>query len=241
MPADRHETTRDAAAGRSPARAGVGDDPWPTTLDEARAVQEVLRHRVVASGDLPPPRRIAGVDVHFGAVSGLAWGAVAVLDGESLELVESALAAVPAGMPYVPGYLSFRETPAALAALAMLREPPDLLMVDGQGIAHPRRFGIACHIGVLVDIPAIGVAKSLLVGRHEEPAAEAGHSTPLLHRREVIGRVVRTRDGVRPLFVSAGHRIGLERAVELVLATTRGRRLPEPTRIADLLSRAHPP
>lgn len=232
MPSDE----RDPAA---PSAATA--DPWPTDLDAARAVQEALRHRVVASGDVPAPRRIAGVDVHFGPVSGLTWAAVAVLDGESLEVVESVLASVPTRFPYVPGYLSFREAPAALAALAMLREPPDLLMVDGQGLAHPRRFGIACHIGVLVDVPAIGVAKSLLVGRHEEPGIEAGHSVPLLHRREVIGSVVRTRDRVRPLYVSVGHRIGLERAVELALATTRGRKLPEPTRIADLLSRAHPP
>ncbi len=230
-----------AADTREPGPLAGVQNSWPTDLDEARAVQEVLRHRVVPHGDVPAPRRIAGVDMHFGPVSGLAWAAVAVLDGESLELVESVLASVPAGFPYVPGYLSFREAPAALAALAMLREPPDVLMVDGHGLAHPRRLGIACHIGVLTGLPAIGVAKSRLVGRHEEPAATAGSTTPLLHRREMIGSVVRSRDGLRPLFVSAGHRIGLERAVELVLATTRGRRLPEPTRIADLLSRAHPP
>lgn len=215
-------------------------EPWPTTVAAATTVQQALRGRVLAEGGIPAPRRIAGVDVHFAPDKGLAWGAVAVLDGEGLELVESALAAVPLTFPYVPGYLSFRETPAALAALALLREPPDLLMVDGQGLAHPRRFGIACHIGVLLDLPAIGVAKSRLVGSHAAPAAEAGSGVPLTHRRERVGTVLRTRDGVNPLFVSVGHRIGLEQATRLVLATVRGRRLPEPTRIADILSRAHP-
>jgi deoxyribonuclease V len=216
-------------------------EPWPTTAAEARAVQQALRGRVIAEGDLPPLRRIAGVDVHYAPRLGLAWAAVAVLDAASLDLVESALASVPVSFPYIPGYLSFRETPAVLAALPLLSERPDLLMVDGQGLAHPRRFGIACHIGLLVDIPTIGVAKSRLVGAYEEPAPERGGASPLTVRGQRIGTVLRTRDGVNPLFVSVGHRIGLEAATDLVLATTRGRRLPEPTRIADLLSRAHPP
>ncbi len=213
---------------------------WPTTAAEAKAVQQALRGRVITEGDLPPLRRIAGVDVHYAERLGLAWAAVAVLDAASLELVESALASVPVSFPYIPGYLSFRETPAVLAALPLLSERPDLLMVDGQGLAHPRRFGIACHIGLLVDIPTVGVAKSRLVGAYEQPAPERGSASPLTARGERIGTVLRTRDGVNPLFVSVGHRIGLEAATDLVLATTRGRRLPEPTRIADLLSRAHP-
>jgi deoxyribonuclease V len=215
-------------------------EPWPTDIAEARAVQLALRGRVVAEGELPPLRRIAGVDVHYAERPGLAWAAVAVLDAESLELVESVLASVPVSFPYIPGYLSFRETPAVLAALPLLRERPDLLMVDGQGLAHPRRFGIACHIGLLTDIPTIGVAKSRLFGAYEEPAPERGSASPLTARGQRIGTVLRTRDGVRPLFVSVGHRVGLDAATGLVLATTRGRRLPEPTRIADLLSRAHP-
>lgn len=218
----------------------TAEEPWPETLPEARAVQEALRGRVETTGTLPPLRRIAGIDVHYAPAKGLAWAAVAVLDAESLEVVESVLASVPVSFPYVPGYLSFRETPAVLAALPMLGERPDLLMVDGQGIAHPRRFGIACHIGVLVDIPSIGVAKSRLTGAYEMPAPGRGSASPLTSRRERIGTVLRTRDGVNPLFVSVGHKVDLETATDLVLATGRGRRLPEPTRIADILSRAHP-
>jgi deoxyribonuclease V len=213
---------------------------WPRTLEEARAVQERLRARVIRDGPAPCPRRIAGIDVHFAPAGGLAWAAVAVIDGGSLELVESAVTAVPVSFPYVPGYLSFRETPAALAALRLLHHPPDLLMVDGQGLAHPRRMGLACHIGLLADLPTIGVAKSRLIGRHEEPPQERGGTAPLLHRGETIGCVLRSRAGVRPLYVSIGHRIGLEAAVTLVLRTGAGRRLPEPTRLADLLSRCHP-
>ncbi len=213
---------------------------WPATVAEARLVQEQLRPRVITSGTITAPRRIAGIDAHYAPTRGLAWAAVAVLDGTSLELVESAMAAVPLNFPYVPGYLSFRETPAALAALALLREPPDLLMVDGQGYAHPRRMGIASHIGLLADIPTVGVAKSRLVGTHDEPALARGSAAPLHHQGERIGTVLRSRDGVRPLYVSVGHRLDLASAVSLVLATLRRHRLPEPTRLADILSRAHP-
>ena len=212
---------------------------WPREVSEARAVQESLRSRVVAVGTPGKLGRIAGVDVHYAPARGLAFAAVAVLEATSLELIESAMAAVPVAFPYVPGYLSFRETPAVLAALAQLASPPDLLMVDGQGLAHPRRFGIACHIGVLTDTPAIGVAKSRLTGRFAMPDVAAGAASVLVDKEETIGLVVRTRAGVRPLFVSVGHKIGLEAAVALVMGTVRGRRLPEPTRQADLLSRAH--
>lgn len=212
---------------------------WPTTVAEARAVQEALRHRVVVAGAFPQARRIAGVDVHYAPTRGLAFAAVALLDAATMEPIESAMAAVPVSFPYVPGYLSFRETPAVLAAVAALSAPPDLLMVDGQGLAHPRRFGIACHIGVLLDLPTIGVAKSRLCGTFEEPGVALGCRSPLVHGHEVIGTVLRTRERTRPLFVSAGHRIGQDAAVAAVLAALRGRRLPEPTRVADRLSRAH--
>ena len=215
-------------------------EPWPTTIAEARAVQEALRSNVRTSGDLPPLRRVAGVDVHYAPSRGLAFAAAVVLDGASLEVVESAMATVPVAFPYVPGFLSFRETPAALAALALLEHRPDLLLVDGQGVAHPRRFGLACHIGLLVDLPTIGVAKSRLVGSHAEPALEIGAQAPLYHRDVIIGAVVRTRAAVRPLYVSVGHRLDLEAAVNAVLALGRGYRLPEPTRLADRLSRIHP-
>jgi deoxyribonuclease V len=213
---------------------------WPASIPEARALQHRLRGQVVAEGDVPDPRLIAGVDVHVAERAGLTWAAVALLDGGSLELVRSVLAARPTGFPYIPGYLSFREIPAALAALALLDREPDLLMVDGQGIAHPRRLGIAAHLGVIVGVPTIGVAKSRLFGRHETPAAARGSRAPLTAGGETVGAVLRTRDGVSPLYVSVGHRIGLERAVELVLATVTRYRLPEPTRVADKLSRMHP-
>lgn len=215
-------------------------EAWPRTVAEAKPVQEALRSRVIAEGGPTSPRRIAGVDVHFAPRHGLAWAAVAVLDGATLELVETALAAVPVSFPYVPGYLSFREAPAALAALRLLSAPPDLLLVDGQGQAHPRRCGLASHIGLLADVPTVGCAKSRLCGEHAEPAPELGAQAPLHDRGEVIGAVVRTRARVRPIYVSVGHRVGLAEAVGLVLGAVRGFRLPEPTRLADRLSRVHP-
>ena len=216
------------------------ESAWPATIEEAKAVQQRLRDQVVTTGDPGQPRRIGGIDIHVAPATGLTWAAVAVLDASSLELVESALAAVPTGFPYVPGYLSFREIPAALAALALLRPLPDILMVDGQGIAHPRRMGIAAHLGVLIGVPTIGVAKSRLFGRHETPAPTKGSQVPLTARGQTIGAVLRSREGTNPLFISVGHLISLDRALELVLATLTRYRLPEPTRLADKLSRMHP-
>ena len=213
---------------------------WPSKVAEARVIQESLRHRVITEGGPPSLRRIAGVDIHVAPATGLTWAAIAVLEWPGLELCQSVLAAVPTGFPYVPGYLSFREIPAALAALALVDPAPDLLMVDGHGIAHPRRMGIAAHLGVLTDLPTIGVAKSRLCGRHEEPPAERGGRVPLTDKGQTIGIVLRSRTRSRPLYVSGGHRIALEPAVELVLATLTGYRLPEPTRVADKLSRMHP-
>ena len=213
---------------------------WPSKVAEARVIQESLRHRVITEGGPPSLRRIAGVDIHVAPATGLTWAAIAVLELPGLELCQSVLAAVPTGFPYVPGYLSFREIPAALAALALVDPAPDLLMVDGHGIAHPRRMGIAAHLGVLTDLPTIGVAKSRLCGRHEEPPAERGGRVPLTDKGQTIGIVLRSRTRSRPLYVSVGHRIALEPAVELVLATLTGYRLPEPSRVADKLSRMHP-
>jgi deoxyribonuclease V len=213
---------------------------WPASIEEARGIQEALRHQVVTSGDPGPVRRIAGIDAHVAPTAGLTWAAVAVVAFPSLELEESALAAVPTSFPYVPGYLSFREAPAVLEALALLSTPPDLLMVDGHGIAHPRGLGIASHLGVLTGLPSIGVAKSRLVGRHEEPGPVQGDRTDLVHRGAKIATVLRSRERTRPLFVSTGHRINAERSLELVLATLTRYRLPEPTRLADRISRTHP-
>ena len=213
---------------------------WPASIEDARAIQEQLRHEVVIEGDPGPVRRIAGVDAHVSPSAGLTWAAIAVVDFPSLELEESALAAVPTRFPYVPGYLSFREAPAVLEALALLRTPPDLLMVDGHGIAHPRGLGIASHLGVLTGLPSIGVAKSRLVGWFEEPGPVKGDRTALTHRGATIATVLRSRERARPLFVSTGHRISAELALELVLATLTRYRLPEPTRLADRVSRMHP-
>ena len=213
---------------------------WPASIEDARAIQEQLRHEVVIEGDPGPVRRIAGVDAHVSPWAGLTWAAIAVVNFPSLELEESALAAVPTRFPYVPGYLSFRETPAVIEALALLRTPPDLLMVDGHGIAHPRGVGIAAHLGVAAGLPSIGVAKSRLVGRFAEPGPGKGEHSPLFIGEEMVGTVLRSRERARPLFVSTGHRISLDRAVALVLACLTRYRLPEPTRLADRVSRMHP-
>lgn len=214
---------------------------WPATPAEAWRVQEVLASRVITRDTFGPVRWIAGVDVHYLPRRRLAMAAAVLLEAESQELVTSALAAAPLAFPYVPGLLSFREAPAALAALALLEPRPDLLLVDGQGLAHPRRFGLACHIGLLTDLPTIGVAKSRLVGTFAPPAPSAGSWTPLLDGDAVIGAVLRTHDGGRPLFVSIGHRVSLEAAVAWTLRCCRGHRLPEPTRLADRLPRAQRP
>ena len=214
-------------------------DPWPTDEAEARVVQEDLCHRVVTRDDFPPLRRIAAVDAHYSDSDGLTWAAVAELDPETLELTRSVLLARPTVFPYVSGFLSFREVPAMAAAIGLLPQPPDLLVVDGQGLAHPRRFGLACHLGVVTGLPAIGVAKSRLVGRYEEPGLQRGSSSPMFHRRELVGVALRTRDGTNPLFVSIGHRVSLPTAVDLVLRFTPKWRLPEPIRLADAISRMH--
>ena len=213
--------------------------PWPKTPAEGRAEQQRLRTTVSDTGDLPPLRRLAALDAHFAPDRGLAWGAVAVLSWPGLNLVESALACRPLDFPYVSGLLSFRECPALLAALASITTSVDLLLVDGQGRAHPRRFGLACHLGVLAGLPTIGIAKSRLFGRHDEPAMDKGATAPLRDGDEVIGTVLRSCTGKRPIYVSVGHAIGLAAATDFVLQCTPRYRLPEPIRIADALSRMH--
>lgn len=156
-----------------------------------------------------------------------------------LVIVESALIDRPLTFPYVPGLLSFREAPATLELLEQLSEKPDLLLVDGQGLAHPRRFGLACHLGLLADVPTIGVAKSRLIGTYQEPGIERGAWSEPVDGGEIIGAVLRTRSAVRPVFVSIGHRISLKTAIDLVLCCTGRFRLPEPIRVADIFSRQH--
>lgn len=210
---------------------------WPKTPAEARALQEDLRHRVIAEDRLGPVVLLAGVDAGYDLRRGMTRAVAVLMEADGLVLRHAVRAERPTDFPYVPGLLSFREAPAILAALDRLPERPDLLLVDGQGRAHPRRFGLACHLGVLADLPTIGVAKSRLIGTHDEPGEARGARSPLLDKGEMIGVVLRTRARVRPLFVSVGHRIGLETAVELVLAAAPRYRLPEPIREADRLTR----
>ena len=162
--------------------------------------------------------------------------AVAVLSFPDLQLQETAIARRPTSFPYVPGFLSFRELPAVIDALEKISTVPDLILCDGQGIAHPRRFGIACHLGLIADIPTIGVAKSLLIGKYKEVPEERGSWQPLVNRGETIGVVLRTRTGTKPLYVSSGHRISLTTAIDYVMRCTPKYRLPETTRIADKLA-----
>jgi deoxyribonuclease V len=212
--------------------------PWELTPAEARAVQRQLAAEVVAEDRLGEIARVAGGDVGFPRRGDqeMARAAAVLLNYPDLAPLGESLVEEPVRYPYIPGLLSFRETPAVVAALQRLPAAPDLLMVDGHGRAHPRRFGIACHLGLLLDLPTLGCAKSPLVGRYEAPADTVGAWTPLVDRGEVIGAAVRTRPGVKPVFVSVGHRISLETAIQLVLACGRGVRLPEPTRLADALA-----
>lgn len=209
---------------------------WNLTADEAIALQKELAPRVVRQDAFGEIRYVAGVDAGF--PKDVARAAIAVLHYPQLEVVEVAVAEVPVTFPYVPGLLSFREAPAVLAAYERLSIQPDLLIVDGQGIAHTRRFGIASHLGVLLDLPAIGSAKSLLVGRHEPLGVERGATANLVHRGEIVGQAVRSRTGVNPLYVSTGHRISLASAVQFVLTCCTRYRLPEPQRQAHLAASA---
>jgi deoxyribonuclease V len=210
--------------------------PWDVPPAEAMAIQRDLQVRVVSQFTLDEIHTVAGVDVSVqrgkSGQDEMARAAVVVLSYPELEPLEQEVAEVPISFPYVPGFLAFREGPAVLAALAKLSVEPDLLIFDGQGLAHPRRFGIASHIGVLLDCPSIGCAKSLLCGSYNEPPTGAGTYTLLRDGGEVIGAVVRTRAGAQPVFVSIGHKIELETAVRYVLSCCRGYRLPEPTRLA---------
>ena len=211
--------------------------PWEVSPAEARAIQERLAGEIVAEDRVGVVEQVAGIDVGFEEDNTITRAAVAVLHFPSLELENSSVARRPTGFPYIPGLLSFREGPAILDALGELEEPPDLLLFDGQGFAHPRRLGIASHIGLLTGIPSIGVAKSRLTGRPAAPLSEEkGAWQPLVDNGEVVGAVVRTRSYVKPLYVSVGHLISLDTAIEYVLACTTRYKLPETTRQAHRLA-----
>ncbi|MEJ2761313.1 MAG: deoxyribonuclease V [Gammaproteobacteria bacterium] len=211
---------------------------WEVTPKEAIAIQRDLCRHVIRRLDFDPKplRTAAGVDVGFEDNGRTTRAAVAVLDYATLKQVDCGIARLPTRFPYVPGLLSFRELPAVLKALARLQSQPDILLCDGQGIAHPRRLGIASHLGLLTGLPAIGVGKSRLIGRHGEVPAKRGAWTPLRDGEEVIGAVLRTREGVKPIYVSIGHRIDLDTAVAVVMACTGKYKLPETTRAAHRLA-----
>ena len=210
--------------------------PWDLSPAEARELQTHLAPCVVCENNVGRLRRVAGVDAGFEAAGRITRAAVAVLSWPGLEPLEDAVVRRETSFPYVPGLLSFRELPAVLEALERLSTLPDLLLCDGQGIAHPRRFGIAAHLGVLTDLPAIGVGKTRLVGSHEPVPEPRGARTALKDGDEVIGAVLRTRTRVKPVYVSIGHRVSLETAVDLVLRAAPRYRLPEPIRRADRLA-----
>ena len=208
---------------------------WQVTIEQAREIQHALREQVVHEDAFGPVDLVAGVDVGFPSRE-VARAAVAVLSFPALEPTASACARRAVRFPYVPGYLSFREVPAVLAALEKLQAPPDVILCDGQGYAHPRRMGIACHLGVVTGIPTVGVAKTRLVGDYVEPGPLRGDWEPLRDGGETIGAVLRTRDRVKPLFVSSGHRVSLDSAIDLVLRCCGRFRLPETTRAAHRLA-----
>lgn len=209
---------------------------WPKSVTEAKQIQQQLVSRVVLKNELKHIDFVAGVDVGFENNGKTTRAAVAVLNFPELTLHEQAITRTPTCFPYVPGYLSFRELPGVLEALSGLKTTPDLILCDGQGIAHPRRFGLACHLGVVTGMPTIGVAKSRLIGTYNEPGSSRGEWEPLYDKEELIGAVLRTRDHVRPLFVSIGHRVDLKTAINYVLHCTTRFRLPETTRWAHRLA-----
>lgn len=207
------------------------------TPTQAIALQREAASQVITEDDLPPVKTVAGVDVGF-EDKATARAAVVVLRLDDLTPIDHAMARMPVAMPYIPGLLSFRECPVILEALSLLKHKPDLLLCDGHGIAHPRRLGIASHTGLLTGLPSIGVGKSRLTGTHGPVPDKRGGWTPLMDKGEKIGAVLRTRVGVKPLFISPGHRISLTTALEYVMACTTRYRLPETTRWADGLASA---
>lgn len=214
---------------------------WNLAPEAAIALQRRLAGRVERADRLEVVRHIAGVDIGFEAQGAITRAAVVVLawppeESGEFAVVEQVVHREPTRMPYVPGLLSFREVPATLSAFDKLTIRPQLVMVDGQGIAHPHRLGVASHLGLWLDLPTIGVAKSRLCGRHAEPGPARGDWAPLYDGDEVIGAVLRSRAGVKPIFVSPGHRLTLATALEWVTGCLVRTKLPEPTRLADRLA-----
>ena len=207
---------------------------WQVSPSQAVVIQQELAGRVSRRDELGNVRLVAGVDISAPDSEGVARGAVVILSYPELTLVERQTADKKVEFPYVPGLLSFREAPVILAACEKLSNTPDMIMVDGQGLAHPRRLGLASHLGILWDKPTIGCAKSCLCGVHESLGDKQGEFAKLIDRGETIGAVLRTKSKIKPLYISTGHKINLEAAIHWVLDCCRGYRLPEPTRLAHL-------
>lgn len=209
----------------------------PADGREAVAIQNALRGQLRLADDFAPLQTVLGVDVGYNLQTGMSRASLVHLRLADFEVLQQLVAETPTTFPYIPGLLSFREIPAILAAMRQLEAMPDVLMVDGHGIAHPRRLGIAAHLGVLLDMPSLGVGKSKLCGTYAEPADVKGAKTPLVHKGERIGTVLRSREKCKPLFISPGHRMEVESAVELAERCLTRYRLPEPTRLADRYSK----
>ena len=209
---------------------------WSVTPRQAIAIQTRLAPLVRRVPPQRPVRFVAGADAAFSNDDRRCTGAVVLWDLHASTVIEQHVAERQLSFPYIPGLLSFREAPAVLAALRQLHTRPDVLLYDGHGLAHPRRFGSACHVGVLTDLPTIGCAKSRLIGNHADPDRRRGSATPLTDGGQIIGVVLRTQDGVNPVFVSIGHRMGLPVAAQIVLQCAPRYRLPEPIRLADQLA-----
>ncbi len=210
---------------------------WNLSAEEAKALQRELAGQVILEDQFTEIRYVAGVDMAINENNGMARAAVVLFSYPDLAVLEKHVYEEPLRMEYMPGLLSFREMPSLLGALQQLRQKPDLVMADGQGIAHHRRLGIATHLGLWIDTPTIGCAKSILVGTHEPVGEAVGDWSPLIYKHETIGAVLRTRVKVRPMYISPGHKISLESSIKYVLACGRGYRLPETTRQADKLSK----
>jgi deoxyribonuclease V len=231
---------------------------WDLSRSEAVELQKRLRKEVRIEPLKQAPHTVAGCDISFNKFSDTVYAGIVVLRLPELEIVDQAIAITTVNFPYIPGLLSFRETPALLEAWEKLKTAPDVVILDGQGVAHPRRFGIACHFGLLTGTPALGCAKTVLVGKYDEPAREAGNYSLMTHKEETVGAAVRTKNGVAPVYISVGHLIDLPGAIDLALSCVKGYspagpggnlfdtgppskskyRIPEPTRQAHLLVNA---
>ena len=210
--------------------------PWNVTPQEAIQIQKQIRGRVIPQGHVDHVHLVAGADVAFDKETETTYAGVVVLQMPELRVVETLTETSPTTFPYIPGLLSFREAPALLKLFKKIKSEPDVIFLDGHGLSHPRSAGIACHIGVIINRPTIGCAKSLLTGSYKEPALSHGAMSYLYNKTDqIIGAVVRTRDRTKPVFISIGHQIDLTEAIQLTIACGKGYRIPEPTRQADLL------